>query len=92
MRVLFYVVHHVCSLWIWMYFEGNEPTVMRYDAQASGASSSSFLLCVCGWLFVVRGGCGVVPDRISLACVFRFLWVFWIFLGLFGQIDLTGSS
>jgi len=34
-----------------MYFEGNEPTVNRYDAQASGASDWS----------VVWGGVGVGP-------------------------------
>jgi len=66
-RVLFYVVHHVCSLWIWMYFEGNEPTVMRYDAQASGASSSSFLLCVC------VGGCSWFVVGVAW-CLTEFLW------------------
>ena len=46
-----------------MYFEGNEPTVNRYDAQASGASDWSG----------VWGGSGSVRVVVSIGVVWRWL-------------------
>ena len=75
-----------------MYFEGNEPTVNRYDAQASGASDWSGVWGGSGsvWVVVVVVSIGVVLGvvwrcwgKFLLVCVAYVLgrwWVLWIFL------------
>ena len=80
-----------------MYFEGNEATVNRYDAQASGASDWSV---VWGGSGSVRVGVVVVSIGVVLGVVWRcwgkFLLVcvayvfrrWWVCLDIFGHICL----
>ena len=63
---MLYIEHPPSSLWIWMYFEGNEATVNRYDAQASGASNWSG----------VWGGSVRVVVVVSIGVVWRWLGKF----------------
>ena len=78
-----------------MYFEGNEATVNRYDAQASGASDWSVVWGGRGrsWVVVVVvvvggrwGSCGVVGGNFFWCVWPMYLGAggcVWIFLGTF---------